>query len=165
PLISSEAFIALCGEHLTQRDRDAAVALVRGEGSGSNHPFVRAWTDSETRLRNAVARTRAARSGADAEPFLREECGFEADVEPTVAEAFAADTPLERERRLDRFRWQRVEELQGYDPFSTNAVLAYAVKLALAERWAKMDEDEGNRRAEAVIGRDPGEPDAPPGRE
>ena len=76
-------------------------------------------------------------------------------MEKMAGEALSRHTPLDRERALDTLRWQRLEELAGYDPFSARPVLAYALKLQLVERWAELEEDAGMARLEEVVSRPP----------
>ncbi|MCL2105205.1 MAG: DUF2764 domain-containing protein, partial [Kiritimatiellaeota bacterium] len=109
----------------------------------ATHAFVRAWRDKDTILRNAVAKARSRSAGTDAAQWLRPAQGDDAQIERLVEDAFQQPDPLRRERALDRARWALVEELQGFDPMHVNVALAYAVKLALALRWAKLDAGRG----------------------
>ena len=56
-----------------------------------------------------------------------------------------------REQALDRCRWHVVEELALPDPFGLAAVLAFAIKLRIAERWAALNETVGERKVEDFI--------------
>ncbi len=150
PMIREDAFLALCREHLAPADLEGLEAVLARGGAGSPHPFAAAWRQRETVLRNAIAEARASRLGRDAAPYLRE---AEWDVNTTraVGEAFGRATPAEREFELDRHRWQTAEALAGLDIFSGAAVLAYALKLRLAHRWAGMAADAGRRRLEETV--------------
>ena len=153
PSMSIEAFESTCSDHLLAVDMEALQALLRNEPS--SHPFLQMWCQGETQLRNAVVLTRARRSNSEAAEFIREHEGFETSVEKTVADAFSAVTPLERERLLDRFRWNRADELAGTNDFSSAAVLAYCVKLMLAERWSTFSEKTGNETLNRMVASDP----------
>jgi hypothetical protein len=52
-------------------------------------------------------------------------------------------TPLERERALDRVRWNLLDELAGFDPFDSATALAYALKLRITERWHAVSDERG----------------------
>lgn len=152
PSLDYASFRALCAEHLSEADVRVLDVLVEGKGSGNG--FVRAWRDRDGELRNEVARKRAPRVGGNAESCLRDVTSFDMRVEKVVADAFAQATPLDREKALDRFRWQVIEELQGFDTFSFSAVLAYALKVQIAARWGAVDEEKGRMVADTQFGVD-----------
>ena len=52
-----------------------------------------------------------------------------------------------------RLRWTLLDELALSPPFGFQAVLAYALKLRLAEKWAAMDGAEGLRIAAGLADR------------
>ena len=152
PAIGEAAFRARCREHLTAADGAAVEDVFATGGAHSDHPFVAAWRERDTRVRNAVARARALRLGRDAAPHLRPEREFDAYTPRAVAEAFARPSPAERELELDRYRWQVIDELAGTAVFTSEIVLAYALKLRLTERWRKLDDAAGRRTVEAYVG-------------
>lgn len=148
PGITVDAFRAACAEHLTGRLREAVEALLDDHPYG--HPFVEAWRRHETGLRNAIARRRATRLGSDAQSWLRPEGGDETRLAHAVAAAFDQPDPLQRERALDRLRWQAAEALQGIQPLTPGVLLAYAVKLHLLTRWQALDAAAGRQRLETL---------------
>ena len=153
PPISLDTFRALCAEHLSAHDYRALEALLAG--AADPHAFVGDWNRVETALRNACVRERAGRLKRDPVPFLRREADLDTAMARHVAAAFARRTPLEREHALDRLRWDLAEELAGFDPFSSRALLAYALQLRLAERWARMDPGAGDKTLESLVNREP----------
>jgi hypothetical protein len=154
PHITEEVFREQCEAHLDAADAGASQALLDDAMAlpeASPHPFVREWTNRETQLRNALSRERASRAHADAAPWKRDHEGFQPDIESAAAHAFGLPDPLQRERSLDAFRWRVIEELQGTDEFSGDAVLAYALKLRIALRWAAISPEQGKQRADAIL--------------
>jgi hypothetical protein len=109
------------------------------------------WRAAETQMRNALARSRAARLDLDASPFLRLHDGFSAYIEQAVIEAFAKSNPLERELSLDRFRWSLLDEWSREEPFGLNGLLAYALKLKVSERWGRFGDEEGRKRLAETV--------------
>ena len=153
PPLSPEDFRRLCREQLAARDF-AEMEDLLGFTAGARVPrgdFARAWSAAETRLRNAIVRVRAARLRRDAAPHLRPEEGIDPAADRAAADAYARATPAERELALDRQRWRMLDELAAFDPFSLRAVLAYALKLRIADRWARLDEGAGARAASALV--------------
>ena len=115
----------------------------------SSHPFLAEWRDREIQLRNAVAAERARRLGAT-RPAPRDAHGCEAMISQSVAQAFAAKDPLQRERALDALRWRILDELQGIAPFTEAVVLAYAGKLALNARRFSIEDDKGMEKFKSL---------------
>jgi hypothetical protein len=151
--LDSVAFRALCAEHLTPRDLAVFDDLVGTGGTTTDDAFVVAWRERETRLRNAIVQARAARRGLDPAAYLRPETGFDTYALKAVEDAFARTSPADRELDLDRFRWRVLEELAGMNAFTLAAVLAYALKLRLVERWSRLDATEGIRRVDEFVSR------------
>jgi hypothetical protein len=157
PPLSLDNFAALCAEHLTKGDFKAVLALINDTPEHSDNGFVRSWTRKETMLRNAITKIRAARLRKDPAGHLREQADYDSYFEKAASDAFSKSTPVERELALDRFRWQQIEELEGYTFASSRAVFGYTLKLRMAERWANVDADKGSRKAAELIAREPGE--------
>ena len=155
PPISYERFRELCEQHLSRIDLKALDELMEPATGDSRHWFVKEWRNRETQLRNAVAKIRAARLRRDAGLYLKEQEGLDTHVEKSAADAFSKKTPLDRELALDRFRWHQIEDAAGYDAFSITAILAYALKLALAQRWAAMDREKGKGKFEELVQQGP----------
>ncbi len=121
-------------------------ALTADDAAAATSALAARWRAAETQLRNALARSRAVRLDLDPAPFLRPHEGFSNYIEQAVVEAFAKPNPLERELSLDRFRWSLLEEWAREEPFGRNALLAYALKLKLSERWGRATDEDGRKR-------------------
>lgn len=93
-----------------------------------------AW---ECALRNAIVRKRSRKLNVDAAEYLNEDPRTEAesDVERTASAAWMISNPLERERLLDRARWEKIEELEAGQLFSFEQLCAYKLKLLLQLKW------------------------------
>lgn len=147
---SSRDFLSRCTGVLKAEHLAILAAVLHGQTvQGSS--FAASWTARETQLRNALARFRGARLGVDSRSFEREHTGFDVAMSKAITDALAQHTPLEREQALDRCRWHVVEELALPDPFGLAAVLAFAIKLRIAERWAALNETVGERKVEDFI--------------
>lgn len=149
--MSVEAFRAACIGHLSD-DEIAAIeaALENREPEAGGMPAVQ-WWNGEVQLRDAVVRVRAKNRGTDASSYLKPHGGFSATIEKMVTDAFTRPDPMEQEMELDRARWILAEELCVMKPFNFAAVLAFAVKVRIAERWAAMGDDAGKEKVEELI--------------
>lgn len=156
PPLTEAELVACCAGDLSEQDMACLEALLDTDGPSADapaatHPFSQAWHAADTQLRNAVARQRARRLGMDSAGVLRDHGGFDVMIENEVSDAFGQGTPLDRERRLDILRWNKLGELAGTDMFATAYILAYALKLRLATRWSALDEERGREQVERMI--------------
>jgi len=113
--------------------------------------FAEQWRAKEMQLRNAVARARAARLGLEVQSHLQPHDGYDMAIEDAVINAFTKENPLERERELDRCRWHIAEELAWGELFRLETILAFAVKLRIAERWAALRNEAGQQVVEEFV--------------
>ena len=149
PPMDVGAFRAACVGHLSDNETAAIEAVLEnreppvGEASG--------WWNSEVQLRDAVVRVRAKNRGTDATPFLKPYDGFSVAIEKQVTDAFARPDPLEQELALDESRWLLADELALTEPFGFPGVLAFAIKVRIAERWVDLDEETGKEEVEEII--------------
>ena len=51
----------------------------------------------------------------------------------------------ERERKIDKFRWDWLEENTVFDYFNVEYIFAYLCKLQILERWVQLNAEEGER--------------------
>lgn len=148
PTLTLEEYLSLCQSQLVAAEAEAIEALLGDQPSG--HPFVAAWRDKEAILKNAIAYARATISNADVEPWIRPTQGCDLSYEVLVDEVFQIADPLQREKGLDKLRWAIAESLQAYDPMDATVALAYAIKLKLAWRWAKLNTEKGQAAFEGL---------------
>jgi hypothetical protein len=150
PPFSSKAFRFRCAGVLSAADGAILEAVMDGRPAAGKAAAAQ-WTARETQLRNAVVRARAAKWGVDPRPQLRDHAGYDGSVAQAVVDAYAKPTPLEREQALDRCRWRVADEIALREPFGFGAVLAFAVKLLIAERWAGLKDEAGVQAVEDFI--------------
>lgn len=164
PPVERGEFLARCESQLSAPDFEAVRALLAGDESAATHGFSREWFGLEAELRNALVRHRAALAGVDPAPFRREGVSERLYAIEAVEDAFERPNPLEREVELDRYRWSVVEDLERGHFFDLTAVLAYALKLRILERWQAADAARGEKAVDHCIealmsaGRHPGRP-------
>ncbi|MBR5803574.1 MAG: DUF2764 family protein [Bacteroidaceae bacterium] len=61
------------------------------------------------------------------------------------------DDPVEKEKRIDAFKWMWLDEQTFMDVFSIEAVFAYMCKLEMLERWEKLDLETGRETFRQII--------------
>ncbi len=151
PPISRAELAQRCRELLPEEDAREVATGLEGRTGELASPAGRAWRDLETQLRNAVARRRALALDSPAPPQLRPHDGYRAAVDAAVEAAFAEVDPLRRERALDTLRWDLLGEIEAAGRWGLPAVLAYALRLRLVERWAGFDAAAGRAALDAAL--------------
>jgi hypothetical protein len=150
PLVNRAAFLAACTDWLAEEEL-AVLRAVFDARDPADGGVAQCWWNSEVQLRDAVVRVRAKNRSTDPARFIRLHDGFSASIEKMVTDAFTRANPLEQEAELDRARWALAEELALSGPFGFPGVLAFAVKLRIAERWAGLDDAAGQSKVEELI--------------
>jgi hypothetical protein len=151
PPFDSASLSARFANVLSKEDVEELQRVVDGRVEDGASGFSKRWTDTETQIRNAIVRIRAAKYTMEPGQSLRSHAGYDMSIEKNVVDAYAKANPLERELALDYFRWGRLDDLTRDDPFGFGAVLAFAVRLKMAERWAGLTEQEGLRRVDEIV--------------
>ncbi|MGE4488774.1 MAG: hypothetical protein AB7E95_04420 [Kiritimatiellales bacterium] len=149
PPMDAAAFRAACAGHLSDDETAAVNAALENREPPAGAAVD--WWNSEVQLRDASIRIRAKNRGTDPGRFLRPYTGFSASIEKAVTDAFTRQNPLEQQMELDRARWMLSDEMALNDPFGFPGVLAFAVKVRLAERWAGLGDEAGLAKVEELI--------------
>lgn len=153
PPFTTAEFRARCEGVLAPADAAALDRLLAGQLDPDAPGFEGAWSAREIQLRNAIAAARAPRYGADARAVRRPHPGWDGTVERIAVDAFARESPLDREMELDHGRWRLLDDLARGRPFGAEAVFAFALQLRLAERWARRTDAVGRKNFEVAAER------------
>ncbi len=112
---------------------EAMVDVAEQHGSD----FLREYALMEIGIRNALARVRAEESGHEGEvPQILGGEGADA-YSALVMRAMEARDPAERAKRLDSEKISYIKELEGIDPFSADALMAYVATALILDQWKK----------------------------
>lgn len=149
--MDTAAFRAACAELVPDDELEAIDAVLDNREAAAGGEPAMEWWSREVQLRNAVTRVRAKARGTDAGRFLQPHEGFAVWIEKAVTDAFTRLNPLEREMELDRIRRTLADELALSDPFGFPGLLAFAVNVRIAERWAHLNEDAGKESVEELV--------------
>jgi len=69
----------------------------------------------------------------------------------SMVDHYESDSPLEREQRATRVRWDWLDDRCAGRPFEAETIAAVAVKIADVERWLVLSPDEGRRRLDEIV--------------
>jgi hypothetical protein len=142
---SRDRFINLCREYLTLMDAEfiQRVNILPNENAEDSSRILREWKRFDIILRNEMARSRALKYGMDAQPYIRGD-----DYSDPVVFKFAKwileqDSPLGMELALDRFRWQKIDELGKGHYFDIDCLTVYVLHLLILDKWNKINSVNG----------------------
>lgn len=77
--------------------------------------------------------------------------GLELDYVAELMKIVECEDPVEKEKRIDAFKWMWLEDKTFMDVFSIDAVFAYMCKLEMLERWEKLDVETGRETFRQII--------------
>ncbi len=146
-----EDFLFHCQGVLSAEDFGELKAVLEGRAADGRSPFAQEWAAVEAQVRNAAAKVRGARLGVEAKPFLKAHKGYRVWLDKEVSDALAKPNPLLCEMGLDNVRWKAADELAGQDARGLGAVLAFAAKLLLVNRWAGMADEAGRAKLDSLV--------------
>lgn len=141
--ITEEYFNELCSRFLDDKTMNLLKDLsleppLKVTSSGSK--LVDLWYDWERTLRIALAQIRAAKMHKEFNINLP---STSPEILQTARTATGFDSPLEAEEYLYNARLEALQKFSTLEPFSTDALLAYALKLKIAYRIRKFSEEAG----------------------
>ena len=58
---------------------------------------------------------------------------------------------VEREKKIDRLRWNWMEDAIFFDYFTVERIFAFLLKLEMIERWISLDKERGNQLFRSII--------------
>jgi hypothetical protein len=153
PPMSAEDLKESCEGRMPERDRLELVHFTSRNFDACTSTFARKWAHFEETLMGKIAGLRAGRWQLDPTVYAYANYGKEDDsfIDRVIVEAYAKSNPRERERVLDKARWQILEDLVIQTPFGLCAVLATCVKLDIMTRWYAIHRDRGAKELATAL--------------
>lgn len=113
--------------------------------------IVKRWVAFDTMLRNELVKIRASHKHIEPSGYLRRD-EYSGQAIPHIAHTASRNTSiLERERFLDKERWNVLSELETGHYFDADFLIIYAYKLKILERWERIRQAEGEALLERVL--------------
>ena len=145
PPLSMEEFRHRCIGVLEESEIAALDALLDdGDCEECDDEFVRAYKAHEIQMKNVSGRLRAAAWGPDVRFTDKSFPGYDVTFAKMIQDAFAKSNPIEKEQDIDKARFWLVDSLAGVGEGTVKHVFAYAIKLKIFERWARLTEAAGD---------------------
>jgi hypothetical protein len=138
PPLSSEKLLEICHGLIPENDYTILSSLNLVEEKApeeATQVTIRQWLCFDTTLRNELVKLRATRRHIDAVRYLRHDGYAAGDLAHIALAAIRNPSVIEGERFLDQERWKVLEEFSFGHFFDLDALIVYAYKLRLLERW------------------------------
>lgn len=75
----------------------------------------------------------------------------EYDFVAEIMKIVDTDDPVEKEKKIDAFKWLWLDEKTFFEPFNIEAVFAYLCKLEMQFRWEMLDPEKGKETFTEII--------------
>ena len=134
PPISKEDFFKECGKWLAPEDMSALVSAdqYRYEERPEDPEATKAWKKFEMELVKELARIRTARKTSASYK-----------TSDSLKSVMDQENPLLMERKLERIRWDFLEDKEPLYMFDINWLVIYFLKLRTLERLFSFNKDKG----------------------
>lgn len=75
----------------------------------------------------------------------------EIDYIESLIQIYEDENILERELKIDRLKWNYLDDSTFFNYFTIEKILAFVYKLLMIERWVELDEEEGKRMFQQLL--------------
>jgi len=154
PALTLNDFLSRCVELIPQND----VVLIKEALSTDAYTLnvsipaaLLKWKEFDLALRNELVKARALRKKVDPARFLRYDTHFDMNITHIAQAALRHASILEAERYLDLERWKALDEISRGHYFDLDFLLVYGLKLAILERWVKIETADKSELAQKAI--------------
>lgn len=128
------------------------------KAEASSCKFLKGYFKFDRNMRNCKARylNEAFGRPLDMDCISLSEDEEDFEEAPRLDQILHSEDLLERERALDAFVWEHVDEMTTFNYFEFDCILAFIAKLSIVERWLKLDPQTGRemfrKLADEVVG-------------
>lgn len=159
--MSLERLVSMCENMISDSDMRALKALKDGSlysGEAFHNDALRKWLAFDIMLKNEIVTIRAARKKVDPSKFFHPD-GYPASYRAAhiAINAYRAASPLETEKMLDLERWRELDDIGSGHYFDADALVVYALELAILEKWETINSADKSVLLEKTLTREPTE--------
>ncbi|TAM42843.1 DUF2764 family protein [bacterium] len=154
PGLTLNDFLNRCAELISREDAALIKEAVSTDAYAlkvSASEALLKWKGFDLALRNELVKARALRKKVDPAGFLRLDTYFDMNITHIAQAALRHTSILEAERYLDSERWKALDEISRGHYFDLDFLLVYGLKLAILERWVKIEAADKAELMEKVI--------------
>ncbi len=73
------------------------------------------------------------------------------DQAELLNEIFSNENIIEKEKMLDKFKWDYINNINRYGEFNISVILAFLAKGKLIDRWSKLDKEAGQELFKRLV--------------
>lgn len=137
------------------------------EALGCDNGIIAAWFELNLNIGNLQTAANGRRLDLDATPYIigdndvakalrtsrKNDWGLKDEVEyfDEIMDIANETEALHKERKLDNFRWGRIDTLITFNYFGIEQLFAFLVKTDIIRRWAKLDAEKGEEKLRNII--------------
>jgi len=149
---SFEEFLGMCEGVVSENDIEIIEACKTSTSRPDEHQeTLQKWYAFDTALRNALVRIRAARKHKNPDKYLRPDGYQDPHMANLAMNAYKNPSILESEKILDKEKWQALDELLSEHHFDIDALIIYAHKLLILEKYGKINAADKSGLLEKII--------------
>jgi len=135
----------------------------------SGNSFLKEWVRFDTDLKNIFSFLNSKSLDIDPEPqmigdnaFTQEllelfrsgkdfSMSFESEYASSIFKIAMENEFIEREKRIDLFRWNYIDTITFFEYFTIDMILGYLIKYSIVRRWVEMDPETGRNMLQRFI--------------
>jgi len=154
PPFSYERFLLSCRDFILEEEHELLTALPGIADRSREAPhrgILRRWLEFDTALRNELAKARAALRRVDPHRYTRPTTYDGPSLAHLAVNARRNTSILDAERSLDETRWRALDDMAFGHYFDFEALVAYALKLLILQRWERIRSADRSAVVEAVL--------------
>jgi len=136
PRVGKDVFLRECGKWLSPRDMETirAAKISYSEKNENDAKIISTWKMFDEELREMLSAERFGRKRGEQHQSAR-----------ALSEALREGTPLEKEIKYEKIRWDFLEEQGKQHFFNIDRLVIYFLKLQILERLSNFNKDEGEK--------------------
>jgi len=69
----------------------------------------------------------------------------------TLVQIYETDNLVDREYKIDLYKWQYLDDITFFNYFTIEKILAYIQKLFIVERWYSLDKEKGHKMFNKIL--------------
>lgn len=153
PFYSSEGFVRQCSDWISSDEVQELgnISLIPDGSVSTKSSFAKTWYELLGALIYSSVKFRAVKLGRDISSIQKEQKTIYSDIDKGVQDAFSADNPMEKEKKLDKLKWNLLDSLEVGHQFDFDKLCIYKLRILLCEKWHTRKEADGKKNLEDVL--------------